>query len=352
MFREKYVRLNNYIKPSEELVNKVKNFSNEEIIKKDKKIKNIMLKPAIAIMILVMVFFSMPVLASNIPSIYNLMYLVSPKIAQYFIPIQKSCENQGIKMEVISINIHENEAQIYITMQDLIGDRIDETTDLNDSYSINRAFKCSIGHCEMIGFDNETKTATFLLSIKDIEDKKIDGEKITFIVNNFMSHKEEWNNLKLPILFENIDNNAESMQVQLSGFSSTEEKYINLKREKRDDIVLVPKSDIDFGVTDMKITGIGYIDDKFHIQVSAHNNLKLDNHGELYLKNNLTNEKKTSNYNLSFILGQNENRIDYTEYVFDIPKEELKNYSVYGNFVSSGLYVEGNWQVTFPLETK
>ena len=36
-------------------------------------------------------------------------------------------------MEVISINIHENEAQIYITMQDLIGDRIDETTDLNDS---------------------------------------------------------------------------------------------------------------------------------------------------------------------------------------------------------------------------
>lgn len=352
MFREKYVRLNNYIKPSEELVNKVKNFSNEEIIKKDKKIKNIMLKPAIAIMILVMVFFSMPVLASNIPSIYNLMYLVSPKIAQYFIPIQKSCKNQGIKMEVISINIHENEAQIYITMQDLIGDRIDETTDLNDSYSINRAFKCNIGHCEMIGFDNETKTATFLLSIKDIEDKKIDGEKITFIVNNFMSHKEEWNNLKLPILFENIDNNAESMQVQLSGFSSTEEKYINLKREKRDDIVLVPKSNIDFGVTDMKITGIGYIDDKFHIQVSSHNNLKLDNHGELYLKNNLTNEKKTSNYKLSFILGQNENRIDYTEYVFDIPKEELKNYSVYGNFVSSGLYVEGNWQVTFPLETK
>ena len=70
------------------------------------------------------------------------------------------------------------------------------------------------------------------------------------------------------------------------------------------------------------------------------------------MKNNITNEKKTSNYNLSFILGQNENRIDYTEYVFDIPKEELKNYSVYGNFVSSGLYVEGNWQVTFPLETK
>ena len=224
MFREKYIKLNNYIKPSEELVNKVKNFSDEEVIKKDKKIKNIMLKPAIAIMILVMVFFSMPVLASNIPSIYNLMYLVSPKIAQYFIPIQKSCENQGIKMEVISINIHENEAQIYITMQDLIGDRIDGTTDLNDSYSINRAFKCSIGHCEMIGFDNETKTATFLLSIKDIEDKKIDGEKITFIVNNFMSHKEEWNNLK-----------NEYMNLRKSGKQFVYQEEPNLNINNNDD---------------------------------------------------------------------------------------------------------------------
>ena len=67
--------------------------------------------------------------------------------------------------------------KIYITMQDLIGDRIDETTDLNDSYSINKAFECSIGHCDNVGFDSKTKTATFLISIKDIGNKKIDGKK-------------------------------------------------------------------------------------------------------------------------------------------------------------------------------
>lgn len=366
MFKEKYEKLNNYIKPSEELVNKVKNFSNDEVANNYKKHQNIILKPAIAIMTLVMVFFCMPVLASNVPSIYNLMYLVSPTIAQYFMPIQKSCENQGIKMEVVSVNIHDNEAQIYITMQDLIGDRIDETTDLNDSYSINKAFECSIGHCDNVGFDSKTKTATFLISIKDIGNKKIDGEKITFIVNNFMSHKEKWDNIKLPISLEDIDdNNTETMQVQFSGFSSEEEKYIKLNQNNEiNNTVLAPRTDIDYGVTDMKITGIGYIDGELHIQVSAKNNLKLDNHGEVYLKNSITNENKKANYKTSFILWQNEsklekktdytknaneNRIDYTEYVFDISKEELKNYLIYGDFVASGIYVNGNWNVTFSL---
>ena len=365
MFKEKYQRLNNFIKPSEELVNKVKNFSNKEVVKKVKKQKNVILKPAIAIITIVIVFFSMPVLASKVPSIYNLMYLVSPTVAQYFMPVQRFCENQGIKMEVVSANIYDNEAKIYITMQDLTEDRIDRTTDLNDSYSINRDFKCSACHCEFVGFDNKIKTATFLISIKDIENKKIDGKKITFIVNNFMSHKKEWENIKFPISFEDIDNNTETMQVRLSGFGSDEEKYMNLNPNEINNTVLVPKRDIDFGVTDMKITGIGYIDGKLHIQVSAKNNLKLDNHGEVYLKDNITGENKKSNYNLSFILWQNEdklenetdntknaneNRIDYTEYVFDIPKEELENYSIYGDFTASGLYVEGDWKVTFPLE--
>lgn len=100
----------------------------------------------------------------------------------------------------------------------------------------------------------------------------------------------------------------------------------------------------------MKITGIDYIDNKLHIQVSAKNNLRIDNHGEIYLKNNATNEKKTSNYNLHFILEKNEERIDYTEYVFDIPKEELKNYLIYGDFVANEFYMNGNWRVTFQLE--
>ena len=116
----------------------------------------------------------------------------------------------------------------------------------------------------------------------------------------------------------------------------------------------------------MRITGIAYFDNKLHIQICAKNNLKINNHGEIYLKDKETNEKKVSDYNFHFILGKNgndyeyssdyyshnENRRDFTEYVFDISQEDLENYAIYGDFIASSIYIEGNWKVTFSLETK
>ena len=101
-------------------------------------------------MTLIITCCSVPVLAVNVPVIYELMYLVSPSVAQHFMPVQKSCESNGIEMEVVSAYIKDNTAQVYITLKDLEGNRVDETTDLNDSYNINRAFDCTIGHCEKL----------------------------------------------------------------------------------------------------------------------------------------------------------------------------------------------------------
>ena len=141
-------------------------------------------------------------------------------------------------------------------------------------------------------------------------------------------------------------------------------KYLqNKKQFENEENVIIPNKDIDFGVTDMRITGIAYLDNKLHIQVSAKNKSKLDNHGYVYLKNIETNEKKMSDYNLHFCLRKkgneydfssqdytnNENRRDFTEYVFDISKEELNNYNIYGDFVTGGLNTEGDWKITFPL---
>ncbi len=356
MFKQRYERLNNYVKPSSELVYKVKNLSDT----KESKHYRILLKPAIVIMTLITTYCSMPVIAANVPIIYNLMYQVSPSIAQYFIPIQKTCESNGIEMEVVSVYIKDDTAQIYITLKDLEGNRIDETTDLNDSYNINRAFECTVGHCENIGYDAKTGKATFLITITNNEKKNITGEKITFMLSNFISHKKEWDEIKLPISTEQPESNIKTKKIELTGFSTTNDIYMLNKNEEN---VIIPNKDIDFGVTDMRITGIAYLDNKLHIQVSAKNKSKLDNHGYVYLKNIETNEKKMSDYNLHFCLRKkgneydfssqdytnNENRRDFTEYVFDISKEELNNYNIYGDFVTGGLNTEGDWKITFPL---
>lgn len=360
MFSKRYERLNNYITPSSELVNKVKNLSET---RKNK--SHILLKPAIAMMTLILTYCSMPVLAANVPIIYNLMYQVSPSVAQYFMPVQKTCESNGIEMEVVSAYIKDDTAQIYITLKDLKENRVDETTDLNDSYKINRAFDCSIGHCENVGYDAKTGKATFLITITNNEKKNITGEKLTFMMSNFISHKKKWDEIKLPISTKQIESNIKTQKIGISGFSTTNDKY-QYKFKQYEEDVIIPNKDIDFGVNDMRITGIAYLDNRLHIQVSAKNNFKIDNHGEIYLKNIETNEKKLSDYHVGFVLGKkgdkyeystkyythNEDRRDFTEYVFDISKEELKNYNIYGDFVAGGLNTEGDWKITFPLEAQ
>ncbi|MCT4688093.1 hypothetical protein [Vallitalea sp.] len=92
------------------------------------------------------------------------------------------------------------------------------------------------------------------------------------------------------------------------------------------------------------------MDDMLHIQIGVTNPLNNDNHGFFTLKDKNRNEIKCD-YNVTFTdTSDDGGRIDYMEYVFDIPQAEIEQYSLLGDFVTSGLFTKGNWQVTFPLE--
>ena len=123
---------------------------------------------------------SVSVLAATVTPVYLMLYQVSPSLAQMLKPVQLSCEDNGIKMELVSAAVYKNEAAIYISLQDMTDqNRIDKSTDLFDSYHINRDFD-STATCSMVSFDEETGIATFLIKISQWNDKKIGGDKITF----------------------------------------------------------------------------------------------------------------------------------------------------------------------------
>ena len=129
--------------------------------------KHFIMRRAVAAAATIMLVFTMSVpalAAADYEPAYNLLYKVSPTIAQKLKPVRMSCEDNGIKFEVISAYVEGSEAKIFISAQDIDGDKIDETTDLFDSYSINTPFDCS-SSCENISYDTKTKTATFLISI-------------------------------------------------------------------------------------------------------------------------------------------------------------------------------------------
>jgi len=347
MFREKYCSMNEQISPDQELVNNIIH-SVDGPKRETNKAKIIFRKPIIIVaMLMLLILTATPVLAANVPAVYELMYLVSPTVAQFFMPVQKSCENNGIKIEVASAYIHNDTAEIYITMQDRIGVRVDETTDLYDSYSINRPFDSS-ATCQRVGYDKPTKTATFLISITEWGNKKIVGDKITFSAREFISDKHKYNKIPIAVDLTSIDNTPSTKQVSRSGGGGRKYKEYFPNSESKAK-VLVPSVPMKFPVEGVDFTGIGYVDGMLHIQTSVVNNLTKDNHGFFFLCDKNGNEIQ-SVYNVGFSENSGSNNRAYVEYVFDILQPEISQYSLYGTFVTGGLFTEGNWQVTFPLE--
>ncbi len=173
-------------------------------------------------------------------------------------------------MEVVSAYIRDNTADIYITMQDLTGDRIDSTTDLFDSYSINRPFDSS-ATCQPVDYDEKTKTATFLISISEWGNQKIDGDKITFSVTEFLSHKKEYNDIRIPIDLTSVPTAGSTQKVRPTGRGGK----VHEKDHDETETVLTPSQAMaDFPVDGLDLSAISYMDGMLHIQTACTDNLK------------------------------------------------------------------------------
>lgn len=313
--------------------------------------------------------------ATNVQAVYQILYVISPEITQALKPVRMSCDDQGIRMEVLSASIHGNEAEVYISMQDLIGDRIDDTIDLIDSYRINCPF-FNQASCHKISYDPNTDTATFLIHVTELDGeksggKKIVGDKITFTVRSFLSHKQEYHaEIPLDLSTANLEPPIQS-NVNFRGYGGYIEKILddndpfaassernsltmeeNLAMEEKLPTLdyLVPSSDgIYVPVSGITITAIGFIDNRLHIQTYYENILETDNHGVLSLVD-MDGKKVSAEVSISF--WDSERCGSYDETVFLITPDEVGNYRLYGDFWAYNSLVNGNWQVTFPLEAE
>ena len=303
---------------------------------------------------------TMPVLADGLPFVEKLLHLISPELAQQFVPVQMCDESQGIRMEVVAINLKDDAAQVYVTLQDLVGDRLDETTDLYDSYSLHVPFD-SVSHCQKLGYDETTRTVTFLVSISAMDGAKEDwfenvkNQRITFSVREMIGQKTEYEAIEIPIPLTEADLEAESMNTHLSGGSGSYVKQSDNIWDMLDPRpvtrVLYPEEgDERFPVEGIEFTGLGYVDGYLHVQYAVPNRLENDNHGHFFLRDTQGNERMYDG-NVSFRGTTEETEhISYEDCIFDIAPSELKEYTLYGYFVTSGLHLEGDWEVKFRLD--
>lgn len=291
---------------------------------------------------------SLSAVAAGSDAAYQLLYSFSPSVAQMVKPVNRSCTDNGIRMEVISADITGSEAYIYISMEDLAGDRIDGTIDLYDAYDINRSFDCA-ARCEQVSFDENTGKATFLIYMQSMDGKPIKGGKITFSVWKFLSGKNIIDEL-LPIDLTAASEAEQTQEIAPELFRGN--AYSGELLAPLEGGVYTPAKGA-------QITAIGYIDGRLHIQIRYDDMWRTDNHGWLSLEDADGDVIEGEEY--QFWCGERVERSSRREifqgyesfcqeYIFDVPPEKLADYSLRAQLWLCDTLIEGDWQVTFPLD--
>lgn len=367
MFKDNYGNLLNQFNPSEELINttlertqKIEK-SNEKVIYKHRKLLIVA-----AIICLCAILATTPVFAAANDFVYTVMYQISPQMAQMFTPVQKSCESNGIEMSVLACYIHDDTAEIYVSMRDTGADIVDEKLDLFDSYSINTPFDSS-AHCERVDYDESSRTATFLISISQWGEQDIVGDKLTFTVKSLLYGKNEYEDYVVPIDLSKVDKSPK-----------TQKQYVQLENITDAAMEMLAEQDTYKDATDfgkMSFSGIGYVDGCLHIQMKYEDYAENDNHCRIYLHDKMDDFPEYRNDDLpdgytshglyefadlytQYSVTWYDGSVRYNEIVIEpnshygLEKfaEEISNYEIVGDFYTTNDAYHGNWKITFPIE--
>lgn len=314
---------------------------------KSEKPKSKLKKFVIPLVASISIMFSAGVGAAYIPSFNNLLAYVSPEIALLLQPVNSSSESNGVNMEVVAAMNDDEMAVIYVTMQDLTGDRIDETLDLYD-YSVSGVH---MNNSQIVGFDETSNTAT--LRIQANGGKELDGSKVNFRIQSFLSDKQTFDvkvNANLP---EIISNTPQTIPLDMNNISGVGGDLLQQLEKQNVIQVLKPnESTIQLpGIDFMNITNIGVIDERLHIQVQWTGD-DMDPHGFFYFVDDLGNEIHPSNIYFGIDdSGQTKYGKEYTEYMFEMDRIDVEEQELLGDFVSNGNHIEGDWNTTFKLQS-
>jgi len=300
--------------------------------------------PVIAAAILLCMTLTVSALATaDMAGVYEILYAVAPGIAQRFKPVQMSCVDNGIELTVVSADVNGDTARVFVGLRDLEGERVDETCDLYDSYDINLPSDL-IGTCSFSYFDEETRTALFLVEISRGDGKRIKGDKLTFTLREFLSGSTEYYDY-IDLDLTQAETNPEVRTLQdgevrggggVDGFEP--ETITKVLAEKRE--MLKP-------INHVTVTGMGYVDGLLHIQIHYENRMENDGHGYI----SLMDESGKETFDLGSVSFWDESgRGSYDELVFDVSAEELETVKPFGYFKSADSIHRGEWEITFPLE--
>lgn len=293
------------------------------------------------------VVFSAGVGAARIPSFNNLVATVSSEIALMLQPIEISSESDGIKMEVVAAMNDNEMAVIYVTLQDLTGNRIDKNLDLYD-YSLTGAH---MSNSRIVDYNEKTNTAT--LQIQGNGGESLNDRKMNFRITSFLSDKQTFEVGVTANLPEITSNPPQTIRLDMNNipggggnlYQKIEDQGVVQVLKPNETEITLPE--IEF----MHVSNIGIIDNRLHIQ-TRWNKENIDDHGYFYFVDDSGNEIHSTSINFGIDeTGHTNYGDEYTEYIFDIDSVDFEEQELQGHFVSNGKYTTGNWNTTFKMQS-
>ncbi|WP_339296995.1 hypothetical protein MKY92_16795 [Paenibacillus sp. FSL R5-0623] len=264
-------------------------------------------------------------------------------------PVHQVSEDQGIRMEVIGAVRDGDTTEIYVSLSDLTGHRIDDTLDVYD-YRVTGG---NANNAQIIHYDEANNTAIVRFLIQG----KVSKNRITVQINTLMSGTSRQDGYNVQVNWEQLlqekqNNNYYILdQDRISGLGGQTD--IQLETDPipvlHQDVTNVPVDGIDW----MHISNMGFVEGKLHIQINPDNEIGEYNHGYFYFTDEQGQTLDIPQYSISYGRYM-KNGVDiggdYIEYVYDLSSvDELDKLRLQGSFTSISEVVRGNWKTTFNL---
>lgn len=268
---------------------------------------------------------------------------VSAGLVQGLTPVCLSDTDQGIVMSVQSVTEKDGAFHVRIALRDELGDRLQEGADLFDVYrsGIRRAVSLT---CEPLGFDAKTGSSGLIVVIRPGDGRDLEGEKFTLSVTQLMLGQTVTETV-LPVEWGNLPRDHAAMRRRVSQLGWTD-GYKPAAFEDGTALLLQPGS-LDLpaapGVT---LTAAGFLEDQLRLQ------LRFDGHSPYDREAlTLTAPDGTAYRACAFIYTQTEEGTVYRDAVYDVTPEALADCVLAGRFATGGQMLQGDWQVTFRLDS-
>lgn len=296
---------------------------------------------------------SVPVLAENVPAFYQVLYKVMPETAWKFRPIQMADEDQGIRMEVEAVKFSEaeNSLEVYFTLRDLTGDRLNTETGAELFGNLRPEGEYMTGHGERTCIEyNESTGIMSIITKGTYENPDLNtGDKMTFKVSHIWGGPQirtVKTDVKLSDLTPAIGAWKENTPL-VNGTTQSGNHTLQRRLSVETEEMIKPSLDIAMPADGVRLTGLGYI----RQDTTLYRN---ECHVQLYHEN--TGFEKTA---VPVILmsdgtelrnwGMISSEEGYTDYLFMIKEEELQDAELYLEIKEYESYIPGEWSVTFEI---